>query len=173
MQLHILANSIHAVRYLWIFKQNRNMNYFNCETASYNTIKEIFPLFNESDLSTARVYENIIKDLNLDAKEYALFTFIVILSGGYFRNQYDTSKLFELKSKISKVLSRYMFARRNESESFQSLMSALVHLNQINMSVQKLMYQRTSQICNNFQIQNVSMNVYLKFGFSSHLKNGF
>ena len=60
-----------------------------------------------------------------------------------------------------------MYARRNESESYQVLMSLIVHYVNLNIELQKSMHKKCIQLNSQYvDIPELFKSVYLRHGFA-------
>lgn len=80
----LTLNSVHAIRYLWLHKQNKNMNYFNLDDndRTITTINDLFPIFKKADLYFKTIHESKIRNLCLDPKEFSLYSALIIFVVG-------------------------------------------------------------------------------------------
>ena len=80
----LTLNSVHAIRYLWLHKQNKNLNYFSLadNDTSLDVINEIFPVFKKADAKFKNIHDTVIRNLCLDSKEFSIFSALIIFTGG-------------------------------------------------------------------------------------------
>jgi hypothetical protein len=80
----LTLNSVHAIRYLWLHKQNKNLNYFSLadNDTSLDVINEIFPVFKKADAYFKDIHDTVIRNLCLDSKEFSIFSALIIFTGG-------------------------------------------------------------------------------------------
>lgn len=181
----ILIGSIHPLRLLQLIQlqlkreqqdnnSNFELNYFDCDTQTYEKISNQFPVFNEIKPHYKDLYE-IIKDLKLDSKEFALYSaylafttcksrlFVLIkylklkiFINFLYQGCHGLSNLkqkFETNLELSETMSHYMFLRRNETESSDQLLNIAPWFERLNIKLQMKLYDKCSEL--------IKMGVYL------------
>ncbi len=88
-QINLLSNSIHSLRHLWIHKQDKHINYLYCDEISSNYACDIFPVFNNSNEHLKKLHSNTIMEVNMDNREYSLYSALIILTGGLLEYQHS------------------------------------------------------------------------------------
>lgn len=167
-QINLISNSIHVLRYLWISRLNKNQNYFNCDPETAKIIYELFPVFSKTDDDFVKLNDMVIKNLNLDAKEFSLFSALIVASASY---QNGSSLSFKnIKFKISELLAKYMHSRRNESDSYQTLNSLILYFNGINVEIQKKICKDLIQLNVHHNFSVFFKSIYLRAAFLNNVQ---
>lgn len=93
----MLINSVHPLRLIQLIRLqqkreqnetqpnlNANANYFDCDSATYDKIIKHFPIFDKI-LSYYKPLADLVKELKLDCKEFALFSAVLAFSTSNFQ----------------------------------------------------------------------------------------
>ena len=88
----LLINSVHPLRLIQLIRLqqkreqsetqpnlNANINYFDCDNATYEKIIKHFPVFDKI-LSYYKPLADLVRELKLDCKEFALFSAVLAFS---------------------------------------------------------------------------------------------
>lgn len=95
----LLVNSVHPLRLIQLIRLqqkreqtetqanlNTNINYFDCDSATYDKIIKYFPVFDKI-LLFYKPLVDMVRELKLDCKEFALFSAVLAFSTSKFNYQ--------------------------------------------------------------------------------------
>lgn len=77
-KIKVVANAIHPLRLLQLANSESDDNYFNLDDESFGRLTHTFPVFS----SSSNAIRDYIRALKLDAKEFALFSALLVFSSG-------------------------------------------------------------------------------------------
>ena len=80
-KIKVVANAIHPLRLLQLANSESDDNYFNLDDESFGRLTHTFPVFSSS-LDYLNAIRDYIRALKLDAKEFALFSALLVFSSG-------------------------------------------------------------------------------------------
>jgi hypothetical protein len=144
----ILIDSVHPIRLLQVAKHtiqtNQSINYFNCDEATFTGVCKLYPVFTEMSEYTKCLIE-LLREFKLDTTELALFSAYLSVSPGV-RNLSNVKQCFEANTCLVMALAKYMFARRNESESSDKLISMSHNFTKYSLMMTKGIYAACSKI---------------------------
>lgn len=153
----IFINSIHPLRLLQLirFQQTKeqlekqpnlsiNQNYFNCDQQLMDKILKYFPVFNDV-ITFFKPLADVVRELKLDTKEFALYSAFLVFSTSC-RGLAGYQQRYECHSSICSALSKYMFLRRSENESFEKLLNIAPRFEKLNLQLQIGIYEKCSDL---------------------------
>ncbi len=144
----LIIDSVHPIRLLQVARYalhtNQIVNYFNCDDATFTDICKIYPIFADMTEYSKCLIE-LLREFKLDSTELALFSAYLTISPGV-RNLANVKRCFEFNTALVKALAKYMYARRNESESSDKLISMSHNFTKYNLMMSKGLFNACAKI---------------------------
>ncbi|CAF0820254.1 unnamed protein product [Brachionus calyciflorus] len=173
----IYVNSFHPIRILQLISLqqkleqietqpnlNSNINYFNCDTATYEKIIKHFPVF-EKIMTYFRPLLDVVRELKLDSKELALYSAFLAFSASC-KGLTGIREKFDCNLELCNALSKYMYLRRNENESSEKLINIAPRFERLNLQLQYGIYEK----CGEFLKMGYILDEYYKTIYMSQFK---